>query len=96
MFAERTLAGAMKYSSNELLDDTCWVYVQQDTRGSYTVGITYEEEFPEREASVGRRPLLWRRFEDTLSAAGYRMVLKKLPPYSFRKLLREQSMDCEH
>ena len=74
---------------NELLDDTCWVYVQQDDDGAYTIGITYDGCFRQRETAEGRPPLLWRRFDDTLAAAGYRIVLKGLPEVAFEKVLKE-------
>ena len=79
----------MSDHSNELLDDTCWVYVQQDEEGAYIIGITYDEYFFTEEKAAGRQPLLWRRFEDTLSADGYRIVLKELSGPALEKVLRK-------
>lgn len=71
---------------DELLSDICWVYVQKNEGGTYVIGIAYREDFFTQEVSEGRPILLWRRFEDTLSAAGYRIILNNLPEES---LLRE-------
>lgn len=79
----------MNTRQNELHDDTCWVYIRQEDDGSYLIGITYHEEFRQREWIAGRPLLLWRKFEDTLSAAGYRIVLKKLSRASLEKLIAE-------
>lgn len=79
----------MSDHSNELLDDTCWVYVRRDDEGVYTIGITYDEDFLQDETTEGRPILLWRRFDDTLAAAGYRIVLKGLPEAAFEKVLKE-------
>lgn len=81
----------MANPSNELLDDTCWVYVQRDDQGIYTIGITYDGEFRNRETAAGREVLLWRRFGDTLSAAGYRMILKQLPAAALEKELKKRN-----
>lgn len=75
--------------AKELFDDTCWVYVQRDTKGSYIIGITYEEDFRQRESTAGRPPLLWRKFGDTFAAAGYRIVLKGLTESALTKVLNE-------
>lgn len=72
---------------NELLSDACWVYIQQDGEDSYLIGITYNEHFREREISPERRILLWRKFDDTLSAAGYRIVLKQLSTERLKELI---------
>lgn len=63
---------------DELLSDVCWVYVQKDEEGAYIIGITYKEDFFRKEVLEKRPVLLWRKFDDTFSAAGYRMVLNNL------------------
>lgn len=69
-------------------DDTCWVYVHQDDEDNYIIGVTYDEEF-RWQAEFAEHPfLLWRKFDDTLSAAGYRMVLKGLSPESLLEVLK--------
>ena len=81
---------------NKLVDDTCWVYVQLNDEHVYIVGITYDEEFRKREISSGRPPLLWRRFDDTFSAAGYRIILKNMPVASLEKVLKECKEEDEN
>jgi len=75
-----------KSYTDELLNDVCWVYIQKE-EGEYIIAITYREDFFDKEMEEGRTILLWRRFDDTLSAAGYRMVLKNLPEASLQKEL---------
>lgn len=87
MFVNRKSV-AMANTPDKLFDDTCWVYVQLEDDGAYTIGITYDGGFRLREMASGRPPLLWRRFEDTLLAAGYRIALKGLSPESLRRILR--------
>lgn len=82
---KRMMMPTYKRFQDELLSDTCWVYVQKDEGGSHIIGITYCEDFFRQEISQGRPILLWRRFEDTLSAAGYRIVLNNLPESSLLK-----------
>lgn len=79
----------MTNKPKNIFDDTCWVYVQIDDAGNYIIGITYEEQFCQRETEAGHPPLLWRRFDDTLSAAGYRIILKNLPVSSLEKAIKE-------
>ena len=80
---------------SKLLDDPCWVYVQQHEKETYVVGITYEEEFQQREISAGRPPLLWRKFNDTFSAAGYRIVLKKMTTAALQEVLKDYDINGE-
>lgn len=76
---------ASKNYRDELLSDICWVYIQKDEAGAYIIAITYMEDFCDKEIAEGRPIYLWRRFDDTLSAAGYRIVLKNLPETSLLK-----------
>lgn len=79
----------MAKNQKNIFDDTCWVYVQIDDAGNYIIGITYEEQFCQRETEAERPLLFWRKFDDTLSAAGYRMVLKGLSPKALLELLKK-------
>lgn len=83
----------MKRSRNKLLDDTCWVYVRLDDKNTHIIGITYDEGFRQREIDTAHPLLLWRKFDDTLSAAGYRMVLKNMSTASLEKVLQEYNKD---
>lgn len=79
----------MTNKPKNIFDDTCWVYVQIDDAGNYIIGITYEEQFHQRETEAERPLLFWRKFDDTLSAAGYRIVLKGLSPETLQELLEK-------
>jgi len=81
----------MTNHQKQLLDDTCWVYVQQDDENTYTVGITYDEDFFLQQVAE-KHPIVFRRkFDDTLSAAGYRMVLKGLSIKKLKGIIRKYS-----
>jgi len=91
MFVKNT--SVLKKNRNKIFEDTCWVYVRRERE--YIIAITYDEDFHKRETTTGHPILLWRKFDDTLSAAGYRIILKNLSTEALEKVLKEHSMLIE-
>ena len=79
----------MTANRNKIFNDTCWVYIQQDDKAAYIIAITYDEDFYTKEIEKGHLTLLWRKFDDTLTAAGYRIILKNLSPTALEKVIKE-------
>ncbi len=81
----------MKENKDKLIDETCWVYIQLDEHGDYIIAITYDEAFHEKANATKKPILLWRKFEDAFTAAGYRIVLKSLPLPALKKEIERRS-----
>lgn len=76
---------------DELLDDTCWLYVMKDKEDNYIIAITYKEGLRQQKEAAGHKLLLWRKFNDIFSAAGYRIALLKLSRVSLQEVLKRHN-----
>ena len=81
----------------ELPDDKCCVYILQCSDSTLEIGITGDMEqrmegYHGLNVNAGRectKLVYYRCFPDTLTAIGFKLLLKQLSPASVRRLIHE-------
>ena len=75
-----------------MYDDTCWVYVVGNPGHTFRAIISVDGNIPESElVEKGEELMLRHRFDDVVSAGGFRMALEKLSPDSVRQFVKLKS-----
>lgn len=79
--------------------DTCYVYVLSNGAGRYTIGMAGATHSLESRAQAASdqpaRLVFYRRFDDTLSALGYKRLLEVLDAASVEYIIRRSNPDME-